>query len=75
MHAADDTEFVGDLAHVREDLADFEAALAILFERVRRGEGGTGFALGAEVLGGELLACVFFEAGLGSNVSTCEGRR
>ena len=64
MHAAD----------VREELADLDAALAVLLELERRREGGAGLAFGAQVgrrqrLAGVLLA----RAGLGSKVSTCDG--
>ena len=52
LHGADDTEFVGLLGDVREEVADFDAGLAVFLEV---GEGAAGFEdLALEL--GELLA-------------------
>jgi len=48
VHRADDADVVGVLRGVGEQLADFQAALAILLELERRRERGPGSALGAE---------------------------
>ena len=60
------------LPTLAKDLADFDAALAVLLELERRGERRAGLALGGQVRRRQRLAGVFGEPGLGSNVSTCE---
>ena len=56
-----------------EELADLDAALAVLVELERRGKGGAGFALGRQVPPGSSLPAYLSSIGLGSNVSTCDG--
>ena len=60
VHRADDEEPVGMAGHRREQIADFEATLAMTPERERRGEGGAGAALGGEGAG-DFLAGVLLE--------------
>ena len=60
-------------AVLREQLADLDPALAVLPELERRGERRAGLPLGAAGCAGIGLPAYFASAGLGSNVSTCDG--
>jgi hypothetical protein len=64
VHRADDGDVVDMLRRVRKQLADLDAAFAILLELKRRGECRAGLPLGAEVLGRQVLAGVFVERDL-----------
>ena len=65
LHRSDDANVVDALADIGEDLADLDAALAVLLEFERRAEGRAGLALGPEILGRQFLARVRVEHRLG----------
>ena len=65
IHRAHHGDVVGELRGAGEDLADFEAALAVGLELEGRGKRRAGLAFGAEVFVGQLLTGVFCERGLG----------
>ncbi len=46
MHGADDAQIVDALSDIRKDFADFDTVLAVFLELKRRGERGSGAALG-----------------------------
>ena len=56
VHGADDAEVVGAGGDVREDVGDFETALAVALEFVGRPHERAGFAFGAEVFAWHGLA-------------------
>lgn len=56
VHGADDAEVVGAGGDVREDVGDFETALAVALEFVGRPHEGAGLAFGAEVFAWHGLA-------------------
>lgn len=49
VHRANHAQVVGVLGDARKQLADLDAALAVLLERKRRAKGRAGLALGREV--------------------------
>ena len=61
VHRADHGDVVDRLGGATEDVADLDAALAVLVEFERRGEGGAGLALGRECAAGQQLAGIFVE--------------
>ena len=65
MHRANDRDVVDRPGDVAKEVADFDAALAVLAEFEGRGQGGAGRALGGQHAAGEQLAGVLFEGGLG----------
>ena len=65
VDGADDADVVDALADVGEELADFDAALAVALELEGRLHEGAGLALVAEVAAGHGLAVVLGEHGLG----------
>ena len=74
VHRADDANVVDDLADVREQLADLDAAVALFAEGERRRQQAA--ALGAVGRQGGAFGrwpLYLSRAGLGSKVSTCDG--
>lgn len=65
VHGADHRDVIDALGDVLENLADFDAALAVFAELEWSWESGTGFTFGAEVFGGERFAGVFGERRFG----------
>ncbi len=66
VHRADDAHVVDvPLGRAGEELADLDAALAVLLERERRAQGRAGLALGAEGRPGKRLAVVLRQQRLG----------
>ena len=61
MHRTDDSELVGVAGKVGKEIADRDAALAVLGEGERGGEGHAGLSLGLEVVIGERLAATGLE--------------
>ena len=72
-HRANDAAIVDHLREVRQRIAHLDAALALLVERKRRRHEAAGLAFFVELVGGRLSREFLQSAGLGSNVSTCEG--
>jgi hypothetical protein len=64
MHGTDDAEVIGTLADFRENVGDFESALAVFFEAEGGLHGHAGGAFGLE-FERDFFAVVFGEFGLG----------
>ena len=58
-------DVIDAFADVRKELADFNAALAIFLELVRRLESRAGFAFGAQIFHGQKFARIFSQSRLG----------
>ena len=65
IHRAHHRDVIGELRGLREDLADFEAALAVGLELEGRGKRRAGLALGEEIFVGQLFPGIFRKRGLG----------
>ena len=65
VHGADDAEIVNALADFGEDLADFEAGLAVAFELPGRAHERAAGTVGADLGAGHGLAIVLSQGGLG----------
>ena len=62
VHRADDGDVVDRLGDVAEDVADFDAALAVLAELEGRRQRGAGRPLGRQRAAGQRLAGVLLRA-------------
>ena len=65
VHRANDGNVVNTPADMGKNLADFDAALAVSFEFVRRGKRRAGFPFGFQILHRQLFAGVFFQRRFG----------